>query len=192
MFKGYNNEYNREMITLSPGDYFATGEDKILATLLGSCVSACLYDPVNRIIGMNHFMLVSRLENPEKFYLQKSGRYALNAMELLINEMMKKGAKKNNLKAKAFGGAVTMPSLQSEDIPRSNVEFIKSFLKVENIELTSYNFGGSRGRKIFFFNDGEFSVLQRRLGRMDEVHVVQEDREYLIHERERIAEDKSQ
>ena len=179
----FNRDFGKEMIVLNPGEFTAVKEDVVLSTLLGSCVAACLYDTEKRIIGMNHFMLVSKLDNPEKFFMQKEGRYALHAMELLINEMMKKGAKKENLKAKAFGGANTNKGLRMSGIPETNVDFIKSFLKGEGIKLVASDFGGNRGRKIFFFNDNDFTVLQRRFMTEESVTVMKVEDHYLQRQR---------
>ncbi len=192
MYQQFNTEFNRDMTVLYPGEYHAVKGDTILSTLLGSCVSACLYDPVNRVIGMNHFLLVSRLENPDEYYLQDSGRYALNAMELLINAMMKLGAKKVNLRAKAFGGARILSTLRDDydDIPQSNVRFIRTFLTGENIDLVADDLGGDYGRKILFFNDTEFTVLQRRLSRRDETAAERADEEFFEKQRQRILRDR--
>ncbi len=192
MYQQFNTEFSRDMTVLYPGEYHAVKGDTILSTLLGSCVAACLYDPVNKVIGMNHFLLVSKLENPDEYYLHESGRYALNAMELLINAMMKLGANKSNLKAKAFGGARILSTLQDDydGIPQSNVRFIRSFLQGEQIELVADDLGGDYGRKILFFNDRDFPVLQRRLSRRDENAAERADEEFLEIQRKRIVTDK--
>jgi len=183
MNKTFNRDFGKDVITLNPGEYVAVQDDVVISTLLGSCVAACLYDPERRVIGMNHFMLVSKLDNPEKFFLQKEGRYALNAMELLINELMKMGAKKSSLRAKAFGGASTNKGLRTSGIPESNVEFIRSFLKGEGINLMASDFGGTVGRKIFFFNDRDYTVLQRRIMIRDLVTITKVEEHYLKRQR---------
>ena len=169
MHELYSTEFEKKMLFINPGEYIAVKEDVILNTILGSCIATCLYDPENHIIGMNHFLLVSKLIDPEKYYLQESGRFALNAMELLINEMMKLGAKKSNFKAKVFGGARVLPGEKNDynDIPENNVKFILNFCKGENIQIVSQDLGGKNGRKILFFNDKDFSVLQQKLSRID-------------------------
>ncbi|MBN1532890.1 MAG: chemotaxis protein CheD [Spirochaetes bacterium] len=179
----YNQEFQKEMYNINPGDYIAVNDDVILSTLLGSCIAACLYDPERHIIGMNHFMLVSKIDNPSKFYLHKAGRFALNAMELLINAMMKQGAKKSNLKAKAFGGANTLPRMKESGIAESNVEFVKSFLKGEGIPLVAFDLGGAHGRKILFFNNRDYTVLQKKIKTMDEVAIGRIEQHYLERQR---------
>ena len=92
-------------VTIRPGEHKVTKETMVFSTLLGSCVSACLYDPVSRVSGMNHFLLANRrYARNLPLNVTDAGRYGINAMELLINDMMKLGAVKARLKAKVFGG----------------------------------------------------------------------------------------
>src|SRR5665647_2303892 len=77
-------------VTLEPGELFASREPVTISTLLGSCVAACLYDPVNNVVGMNHFLLSSRRYSRDlPNFISEAGRYGIHAMELLINEMMR-------------------------------------------------------------------------------------------------------
>ena len=92
-------------IIIDPGESYVTKKDEIISTLLGSCVAVCLYDPVNRVIGMNHFLLAQQHSAHNAALLgSEGGRYGIHAMELLINQMLKQGAQRIHLKAKAFGG----------------------------------------------------------------------------------------
>ena len=85
-------------ITVKPGEYYVSKEDVVISTLLGSCVSACLYDPVKRIVGMNHFLLSNkRYARRMPYYETEAGRYGVHSMEMLINEMMKMGARREHL-----------------------------------------------------------------------------------------------
>src|SRR5438046_3886116 len=90
----YDAHFKNDAVKILPGEYFVHDEDILILTTLGSCIAACLWDRNARIGGMNHFML------PEG----DSGRYGSYAMELLINEMMKRGAARSTLEAKVFGG----------------------------------------------------------------------------------------
>ena len=93
-------------VILDPGEYYASNIPVTISTLLGSCVSACLFDPTNKVIGMNHFMLSSKRYSKDLPITQtEAGRYGTHSMELLINAMLKLGAEKHLLKAKAFGGS---------------------------------------------------------------------------------------
>ncbi len=168
------------MVILNPGEYYATADDTILSTLLGSCVAACLYDPLNKVIGMNHFLLAGNFDQNDKYFLSEAGRYGINAMELLINEMMKLGAKRNLLKAKVFGGAHVLAAVNpgKTGIPETNVRFIKTFLFTENIEVVSSDLGGTHGRKVLFFRN-DFRVLMKRLDSHSAKAAEQEETKYL-------------
>lgn len=154
-------------ITVKPGEYHVTNKEAVISTLLGSCVSACLYDPVNKIMGMNHFLLSNmRYAKDMPYYATEAGRYGIHAMELLINELLKKGAKRERLRAKAFGGSSLFPTSGGVGnffcVGDVNIRFIKDFLSNEGIPLVSENLGGDRGRVIHFHSD-DFSVYVRKI-----------------------------
>ncbi len=187
MQEQFNKRFNKNMLVLAPGEYLATTDDVILSTLLGSCVAACLYDPVNRVIGMNHFLLAGNVNKHDQYFLSEAGRYGINAMELLINEMMKLGAKRNLLKAKAFGGAHVLRAIDSgfTGIPETNVRFIKTFLFTENIEMVTSDLGGEVGRKIFFFN-GDYRVLLKKLDSSTATMTEEQEQQYLRQQKEKL------
>ena len=153
-------------ITISPGEFYVSDGNVLIATILGSCVSACLYDPLNGVVGMNHFLLSSdRYGKETPLYTTEAGRYGVNSMELLINKMLKQGAKRGNLKAKAFGGASVLKPVNSSKllaIGEVNTKFIREFLRNEGIPLTAYDLGGTAGREIYFYS-GDFSVHVKRM-----------------------------
>lgn len=117
--------------------------DATITTVLGSCVSTCLFDPVTKIGGMNHFLLpgLNRAETSDI-------RYGVNAMELLINALRKHGADNNRLQAKLFGGASVLG--HNNNIGKSNGEFARDFLRTEGVEIVNESLGGQLGRKIRF------------------------------------------
>jgi chemotaxis protein CheD len=116
--------------------------DATLQTVLGSCVSACLYDPERRIGGMNHFLLPDDGSRTDM-------RYASASMERLVNELLKRGALRDRLQAKLFGGARIMPSLP--DIGRRNADAALAFLRNEGIACLSQSLGGSQARRVRFW-----------------------------------------
>ncbi len=118
--------------------------DERMTTILGSCVAVCLFDPVRKIGGMNHFLLPSGQTDGGI-----SNRYGIHAMEQLINELIKAGGEKSRLQAKAFGGARMTAGLS--DIGAANAAFAQEFLAKESIPCTSQDFGGTRARRLFFF-----------------------------------------
>lgn len=131
---------------LGPGDLCAGGgPDLVLATVLGSCVSACLYDPRTGLGGMNHFLL----PRGKATDAGAATRYGTFAMEQLINELMKLGAYRSSLTAKAFGGAAVLRS--ATDIGGVNSRFLREYLDVEEIPLVAHDLGGSAARRLRFW-----------------------------------------
>ncbi|MBC8131049.1 MAG: chemotaxis protein CheD [Rhizobiaceae bacterium] len=125
---------------------WGSGEDLVLTTLLGSCVAACLRDPVAGVGGMNHFLLPGGSEGAGK---SRSESYGLYLMELLINGLLKKGARRERFEAKLFGGARTVDGLS--DIGAKNASFAKEFLRMEGINHVGGDLGGQQGRRIEYW-----------------------------------------
>lgn len=141
----FDRQFRKETFKLQPGEFAATGLDLILTTVLGSCVAACLYDPVVRVGGMNHFLLPGRQEDG------CSGRYGMYAMELLINEILRRGGQRNRLLAKAFGGGAVLGSGSSLDVGNRNASFIEEYLEAEGIPLLGSDLRGQKARRVVFF-----------------------------------------
>lgn len=114
--------------------------EAVITTVLGSCVSACITDPVRRIGGMNHFLLPDGGGDP------RDNRYAAAAMEILVNALLRKGASRARMQAKLFGGARMMPGLP--DIGARNAEAARCFLRDEGIALISGDLGGAQARRV--------------------------------------------
>jgi chemotaxis protein CheD len=144
---------------ITQGEY-ATGnsEDLVITTTLGSCVSACLWDPVANVGGMNHILL------PDLPDSTGSLGSSVNAMELLINAITKKGGMKNRLNAKIFGGSKMVSRLS--DIGQRNAGFVLNFLVDEKIDCLAHSLGGEQARRIQFW---PFSgrARQKLLGRIE-------------------------
>ncbi len=141
----------KKTVTIQIGEYHVTDQPTVISTVLGSCVAVCLYDQLLGIGGMNHIMLPGKAElhnynNPTRF--------AINAMELLIDGLMKLGARKNCMAAKVFGGAQVISVLGDQNlVGLKNVEFVIDYLDVEKIRISNYSVGGNVTRKIFFHTD---------------------------------------
>ncbi|MEP4248861.1 chemotaxis protein CheD [Tateyamaria sp.] len=134
-----------KQIHITQGEY-ATGDDRgtVISTLLGSCVSCCLWDLSAGVGGMNH-ILHARVQADDP--LQNGS--GINTMEVLINALIKLGATRSNLKAKAFGGAQMVSGLS--DIGEQNTAFITNFLAQEGIPLITQSFGGHQARNLKFW-----------------------------------------
>ena len=137
--------FERAAVKVLPGEFFVHDEDVAITTTLGSCVSACLHDPGTGIGGMNHFML------PDEGDAASGGRFGAFAMELLINEMLKRGARRGALQAKIFGGGQVVKSLAGTLIGEKNVEFVRNFLAQERIPLLGGDVLDTCPRRICLF-----------------------------------------
>lgn len=141
------------------GEVFATNMPTVIQTLLGSCISVCLYDPKSRTGGMNHILLPGRADMGN---FDKMARYGINAMELLINRMLNLGTTRYGLIAKVFGGAHIITEFDEHDSPGSrNLAFTMNFLSAERIPVLSCDVGGYNARRIFFHTDSGHVMLKR-------------------------------
>ena len=133
------------IVSVVQGEYrISKDPNELLSTVLGSCVAVCLFDPQRGIGGMNHFLLPFGQEQGT----DRPVRYGLFAMEMLINALMKDGARKENLQAKIFGGAKIMADLR--DIGAANAKFTREFLATEHIACVAESLGGSQARRVVF------------------------------------------
>jgi chemotaxis receptor (MCP) glutamine deamidase CheD len=136
-----------QRVTIGPGEFYATGKTEVISTLLGSCVAACLYDPVARIGGMNHFLLPHTAATHE---IDRQ-RFGAHAMETLINALMSQGAERGRLVAKVFGGGNVLGAVtRRPTVGEQNTEFALEFLKKEGIELLASHLGGELGMEVRF------------------------------------------
>lgn len=149
--------------SLIVGELRASAVPVKLTTLVGSCITVCLYDPVSHIGGMNHFMLPQDSGSG-----RSSATYGIYAMELLINQLMKLGANRRRLEAKVFGGANVLGRPLAADSPHnigeSNLRFALSFLKTEQIPIRAQSVGGTCGRQVHFLpHTGQVFIRETRV-----------------------------
>jgi len=140
----HDHHFRHDTVKVLPGEYFVTGDELMVMTVLGSCIAACIWDPRVRIGGMNHFML------PEGGG-DTSGRYGSYAMELLINEMMKLGARRETMQAKIFGGGQVMHSFTTMNVGERNTQFVLDYLQTERIAVISKDVLDIHPRKVCYF-----------------------------------------
>jgi chemotaxis protein CheD len=139
----------KEAAKLLPGEYYVTQDDMVLVTVLGSCVAACIRDVSNGIGGMNHFMLPD--SGTDSGRLGGAARYGVHAMEMLINSLLKMGARRQNFEAKVFGGGNVMRSLNHSQVGQRNAEFVLEFLANEKIRVAARDLEDVHPRKVYFF-----------------------------------------
>ncbi len=143
---------------LHPGGLFAQNKEYIVTTILGSCVSICLWDPVLRIGGINHYLLA--LWNGEGLPSPKYGNIAITK---LVERILALGSKKQNLKAKVFGGATVIRGSNGFlNVSQRNITLAENILQCERIPVISCDVGGNRGRKIIF-NTNSGGVLVKKI-----------------------------
>jgi chemotaxis protein CheD len=165
-----------EKRTIIAGELCVSREPVIIKTLLGSCVSVCLYDPQARVGGMNHILLPGSADMDQ---FNKSARYGVNAMDKLMTRMLVNGADRKRLVAKIFGGAHILNEVDSKFSPGvRNVEFAFQYLETESIPVAGFNVAGFNPRRIYF-NTGTGKVLMERVRRAEEKTITESDRKLL-------------
>ena len=138
------NSINR--ISIIRGEFTVSDDpNAIIVTVLGSCVAACLYDPIMRVGGMNHFLLPGEESEAVLF---ESVHYGVHLMDQLLRKLLEQGALRDNLKGKLFGGSSTVPNLGS--IGSANAQFAKDFLVREKINFAGGSVCGERARRVEF------------------------------------------
>jgi len=177
VIRRFNPRYGKQTCVIVAGEYFATREDMLVETVLGSCIAVCLMDTGRGVSGMNHFMLpANRTEAADAS--GRAGRYGAHAMELLINEMMHQGANRLALTAKVFGGGnVTRLREITLKVGEWNSAFALDFLEREGIPVLTQDVGGPTGRRIVLFTRGG-AVKLRRLGSGETGHVARRETDY--------------
>lgn len=156
-----DREFGKPGVKILPGGFYATQQDCVLATVVGSCISVCLWDSAAGAGGMNHFML-PQAELARAPGLVE-GAYGMAAMELLINALLKLGAERRRLQAKVFGGAQMMQGPGVHNVGERNVQFVDAYLCTEGIAVLARDVLGLQPRRLAFFpRDGR--VLLKRLG----------------------------
>lgn len=161
MKKHYDHRLRRVSYEIMAGEYLATPElDVVLKTLLGSCIAVCMIDEQSHVVGMNHFMLPGKLAEDASISTGDT-KYGAAAIDMLVREMVRVGAKPPNLKAKVFGAGNVVETFSS-CIAGSNSLFVRDYLAELDIPVVAEDLGGTWGRKLYFFsNSGE--VLVKRI-----------------------------
>jgi chemotaxis protein CheD len=143
-------DLTRKKIYLLPGQLYASAERAVVTTILGSCVSVCLYDPLTQIGGVNHFLLpVADADG------QKSPRFGNVAVPDLVAKVVKLGAERKRLQAKLFGGANVIEAFrdQKNHLGMQNVRIARELLAAARIPVIGEDVGGQSGRKLVFLTD---------------------------------------
>jgi chemotaxis protein CheD len=172
----YDRLFDTQAAKILPGQFYFTCKDMLIVTVLGSCVAACVRDRASGIGGMNHFMLPYGGIEPGS-PVSASMRYGTYAMEILINELLKAGARRENLEAKVFGGATVLDGFSGVTIGERNADFVRDYLRAENIRLLAEDLYDVHPRKVYFFpHTGQ--VLVKKFKRFNNNTLASREREY--------------
>lgn len=172
----FDNHFDLDAAKLLPGEYYVTGRDMVLVTVLGSCVSACIRDRLSGIGGMNHFMLPDARSDQDT-PVSASARYGAFAMELLINSLINLGAQRALLEAKVFGGGNVLPGMTTMNIGQRNADFALNFLREEKIRVVGRDLIDVYPRKVYYFPKSG-KVLVKKLRNIHNDTIYQREIEY--------------
>jgi chemotaxis protein CheD len=172
----FDAKKNRNVVRVLPGEHYVVknGKEEMIVTILGSCVAACIRDPLTGIGGMNHFMLPE--SNTGNWgSVSATMRYGNFAMETLINDILKTGCPKNRLEVKLFGGGNVTSNTTL--VGNMNGQFALNYLKYEGLVPKSHDLGGTSARRIHYYPDtGKVDRLLLR--RRDDERYLKEEQDY--------------
>jgi chemotaxis protein CheD len=167
----YDRTFDCNAAKILPGEYYYTERDMLIVTVLGSCVSACIRDRVTGLGGMNHFMLP---DGGDTGPVSASMRYGSYAMEVLINDLLKAGARRDSLEAKVFGGGAVISGMNSINVGERNTSFVMDYLKTERIPVVSKDVLDVHPRKVCFFPASGKAMVKRLAATNTEALVAQD------------------
>jgi chemotaxis protein CheD len=172
----YDRHFEMDAVKILPGEYYVSKREILMVTVLGSCVGACVRDRVSGIGGINHFMLPDDKRDEDSRF-GRSMRYGDYAMEILINQLLKLGARRSNLEAKVFGAGNVLPGFKNHVVGDRNARFVIDYLATEAIPVVAKDLLGNHPRKVYFFpNTGR--VLVKKLRSMHNDTIIERELSY--------------
>ena len=171
----YDAHFGMHAAKISPGELYASQRNILIVTVLGSCVSVCLMDRVARIGGMNHFMLPDRTDS--RSLVSEPARYGAHAMEMLINNLLTMGARRERLVAKVFGAGRVLPGMS--DVGARNAQFALEYLERERITVVAKDVGGNHARKVYFFVETG-RVMVKEIRQLHNDTLIDRERAYAL------------
>lgn len=166
----FDPDFQLPAVKVLPGEFYATAEDQVLVSVLGSCVAVCLFDHQRGIGGMNQFLLPDLA----------SVHHGVRIMEQLGEELLREGARRRQLEAKVFGAGNLPHELLRHDTTLRTMEFVHSYLDTEGIPLTAEDVMGAEARKIYVF-PSTGKVLVKKLRSLHNDTILQRELEYLLY-----------
>ena len=172
----HDGRFPHEVACILPGEFFVSREPMVVYTVLGSCISACIRDPIVGVGGMNHFMLPAPKEHQSgDAWGGESTRYGSFAMEQLINEILKRGGLRHRLEVKLFGAGKIYEG--NIDVGARNTEWVLQYLKTEGYALAKSDLGDVSPRKVYYFTDSG-RVLMKKIERVKNRTIYERETEY--------------
>jgi chemotaxis protein CheD len=171
-----DNRFPHEIAAILPGEFFVSDVPMIVYTVLGSCVSACICDPIAGVGGMNHFMLPLPTGGPSNdSWGGESTRYGSFAMEQLINGILKRGGLRNRLEVKLFGAGKIYEG--NIDVGIRNSEWVRLYLKEEGFPVVSSDLGDEFPRKVYYFT-ASGRVLMKKIKKLKNDTIIERESKY--------------
>jgi chemotaxis protein CheD len=153
----WDANFRMASVKVLPGEFYVESQEMLIATTLGSCIAACLWDRQRRIGGLNHFMLP---DGPGGGAAD-GGRYGAFAMDQLIGEMVKRGAQRGSMEAKIFGGGAVIDGMESIQIGERNTRFVIEYLQAERIPIVSKDVMDKYPRKVCYLPHSGKALIKR-------------------------------
>jgi len=168
----YDAHFRNDAVKVLPGEFFVADEDLLVMTTLGSCIAACLWDREKRVGGMNHFLLPDN--GSQTGPNSDSGRYGSFAMDLLIGEMVKRGATRSTMEAKVFGGGAVISGMNTINVGERNTAFVLDYLRTERITVVSKDVLDIYPRKVCYLPASGKAMVKRLASANTEALLAQE------------------
>lgn len=174
----YDRLFDCDAVKILPGEYYVTNSNKLIVTVLGSCVAVCLRDKYSGVGGMNHFLLPNDGSSGNDLNTE-SGRYGVYAMELLINHLLKMGANRNRFEAKVFGGGNVLRGLTVNNIGQRNADFVLEYLNNEGIPVLAKDILDEYPRKVYYFPESG-RVMVKKIKSINNATIIDRESEYRL------------
>ena len=164
---------------LLPGEYYVSSHGEVICTVLGSCVSACIRDRTRGLGGMNHFMLPIDQSSGTSAWsegVSAATRYGNIAMEMLVNDLLKLGARRQNLEVKLVGGGKVLAA--ATDVGANNIEFVRRYVETEGFTVAGEDLGETYPRKVYYFPDSG-KVRVKKLLKLNNTTIFDREKAYM-------------
>ena len=178
MIRTDRNRFGKTLFILYPGEYFASRDDCLIATVVSACVVVCLHDPVKRIGGMGHFIVPGSI-GTEGIMADAIAAHGIVSMEYLIGEIVKLGGDRRSCRATLFGASGPGWGEASMEVLQSNIRFLHEYFHIERIAVTKQDLGGTARRKIFFHPESGSLFRRFLIKNNDHSEFVRLEKEYI-------------